>query len=81
MNVSIGNRWEEFVARAVETGRFASPADVIREGLRLVEEREGKLKALRHHLDGAIARGGHVTDEELGASIERIFLKLEQDSR
>ena len=47
MNVSIGERWEEFVAEAVRSGRYGSVSEVVREGLRLVEERETKLKALR----------------------------------
>jgi antitoxin ParD1/3/4 len=41
----------------------------VREGLRLVEEREAKLAALRATLDASIAQGGEVTDEELDAAI------------
>ena len=31
MNVSIGPRWEEFVSKAVETGRYGSASEVVRE--------------------------------------------------
>lgn len=64
MNVSLGQRWEEFVATAVEQGRYGSASEVVREGLRLVEEREAKLAALRQTIDAAIERGGsHTADE------------------
>ena len=69
MNVSIGERWQEFVDRVVKDGRYGSASEVVREGLRLVEEREAKLAALRATLDASIAQGGQVTDEELDAAI------------
>jgi antitoxin ParD1/3/4 len=65
MNVSIGQRWEGFVEKVVQEGRYGSASEVVREGLRLVEEREARLKALRADIDAAIAQGGVVTDEEL----------------
>lgn len=70
MNVSIGERWEGFVESAVKSGRYGSASEVVREGLRLVEEREARLQALRETLNASIARGGRITDDELGASLE-----------
>jgi antitoxin ParD1/3/4 len=58
MNVSIGARWEQFVEAAVSNGRYGSASEVVREGLRLVEEREARLEALRQTLNTAIADGG-----------------------
>ncbi len=69
MNVSIGERWQAFVDRAVKDGRYGSASEVVREGLRLVEEREARLQALRATLDASIAAGGEVTDEDLDAAI------------
>ena len=64
MNVSLGERWEKFVAAAVEEGRYGSASEVVREGLRLVEEREAKLVSLRRTIEAAIERGGsHTADE------------------
>ncbi len=71
MNVSIGERWENFVERAVRTGRYGSASEVVREGLRLVEERETKLAALRSRLDASIAAGGEVSDFELDEALAR----------
>ena len=70
MNVSIGERWEIFVERIVRSGRYGSASEVVREGLRLVEEREAKLKALRAMLDASIAAGGEASDTDIDAAIE-----------
>jgi antitoxin ParD1/3/4 len=69
MNVSIGERWEGFVARIVRQGRYGSASEVVREGLRLVEEREAKLQALRATLDASIAEGGAHSDHEVEEAI------------
>jgi antitoxin ParD1/3/4 len=70
MNVSLGERWEGFVARIVRQGRYGSASEVVREGLRLVEEREAKLQALRATLDASIAEGGAHSDDEVEYAIE-----------
>ena len=69
MNVSVGDRWQGFVDRLVKDGRYGSASEVVREGLRLVEEREAKLSALRAALYTSIALGGEVTDSELDTAI------------
>ena len=69
MNVSIGARWEEFVEGIVKDGRYGSASEVVREGLRLVEEREAKLQALRATLEASLAQGGEVNDDELDAAL------------
>jgi antitoxin ParD1/3/4 len=70
MNVSIGQRWEDFVENVVKSGRYASASEVVREGLRLVEEREAKLQALRDTLNASIAEGGHNTEEDLVRALD-----------
>ena len=70
MNVSVGDRWEGFVASIVAQGRYGSASEVVREGLRLVEEREAKLQALRDTLDAAIARGGSHSPQEVAAAVK-----------
>lgn len=69
MNVSIGERWEKFVEATIQEGRYSSASEVVREGLRLVEEREAKLTALRETLNASIAAGGDVSDDELDAAL------------
>ena len=58
-SVALGNL-EAAVKRLVASGRYNSKSEVIREGIRLVEEREMKLAAL----DAALARG--IADAEAG---------------
>lgn len=70
MNVSLGERWEGFVASVVEQGRYGSASEVVREGLRLVEEREAKLVALRETIGASINRGGDNSDDEIVAALE-----------
>ncbi len=50
MNVSLNAHFEKFVAEAVASGRFKSSSEVVREGLRLLEEREMRIAALRREI-------------------------------
>ncbi|MDK2755459.1 MAG: type II toxin-antitoxin system ParD family antitoxin [Blastomonas fulva] len=70
MNVSIGERWETYVEALLKTGRYGSASEIVREGLRLVEEREAKLVALRETIDAAIAEDKWYTMEEVEAQLE-----------
>jgi antitoxin ParD1/3/4 len=46
-SISLGNHFNEFVERQLEHGRYGSASEVVRAGLRLLEEHEVKLNALR----------------------------------
>jgi antitoxin ParD1/3/4 len=79
MNVSIGERWEAFVDGVVREGRYGSASEVVREGLRLVEEREAKLKALRTMLDASIAAGGEASDADIDGALEARAAQLAKE--
>lgn len=51
MNVSLTSKLEGMVKKLVKTGRYSSASEVVRDGLRLIDEREQlrqiKLQALK----------------------------------
>jgi len=46
-SINIGEHFDRFIGEQLEEGRFASASEVVRAGLRLLEEHEGKVQALR----------------------------------
>ena len=57
MNVSLTAELEEFISRKVESGRYTSASEVVREALRLLEERD-QLQALKREELRAEIRAG-----------------------
>jgi len=49
-SMSLGNHFASFIDTQVQAGRYGSASDVVRAGLRLLEEHEGKVKALQEAL-------------------------------
>ena len=56
-SVSLGNYFEDFVENRISEGRFKNASEVIRAGLRLLEEEENKVIALRTAIQEGINSG------------------------
>ncbi len=56
-SVSLGNHFESFVDDRISEGRFKNASEVIRAGLRLLEEEESKIVALKKALQDGIESG------------------------
>lgn len=80
MNVSVGNRWEAYIEALLKDGRYGSASEVVREGLRLVEEREHKLAALRETIEASIARDEWHSLEEVEAHLAERFAALRAEA-
>ena len=49
-SMSLGDHFADFIDSQVQTGRYGSASDVVRAGLRMLEEHETKVKALQDAL-------------------------------
>jgi len=56
-SISLGNYFDQFVSSQVSVGRYKNVSEVIRAGLRLLEDEESKIIALRSAIQEGIESG------------------------
>lgn len=71
-SADLGPRLESYVTALVKEGRYGSRSEVLREGVRLVEEREKRLGLL----DAALARGTADADADRVTPAEDLRTRL-----
>ncbi len=73
ISADLGKQLETYIQQLVDTGRYGSKSEVLREGVRLVQDRETRLAAL----DASIMRG--IADAEAGRTkpASDVFGRLE----
>jgi antitoxin ParD1/3/4 len=72
---SIGGHFEGFIEGLLETGRYSTASEVMREGLRLLEEREERRQAKLEALRAEIQKGfdsGPAEEVDIGEMFKRI---------
>ena len=56
-SISLGNYFDQFVSSQVSAGRYKNVSEVIRAGLRLLEDEESKILSLRKAIHDGIDSG------------------------
>ncbi|REG84730.1 type II toxin-antitoxin system ParD family antitoxin [Algoriphagus antarcticus] len=56
-SIYLGNYFDQFVQNRIKEGRFNNASEVIRAGLRLLEEEESKVLALKNAIQEGIGSG------------------------
>lgn len=71
-SVTIGEHFSRFIDSKIEEGRFESVSEAVRAGLRLLEEDESKLEAIRAKLaagEAQLDRGEFIDGEKFMAEL------------
>ncbi len=71
-SVALGSHFEQFVKKQLESGRFNNVSEVVRAGLRLLEEEEKLREIRRSELKAAIQEG---LDSDDAGPIEDVIAK------
>lgn len=77
ISADLGKQLEAFVSGLVQAGRYNPKSEVLREGVRSIQERETRLAAL----DASIARGLADVDAGRTRPAEEVFDRLEDKYR
>lgn len=56
-SISLGDHFEDFIEQSLSEGRFKNASEVIRAGLRLLEEEENRLIVLKNAIQEGINSG------------------------
>ncbi|TDN70149.1 type II toxin-antitoxin system ParD family antitoxin [Paraburkholderia sp. BL10I2N1] len=58
INADLGRQLEGYIAKLVESGRYGSESEVLREGVKLIQDREMQLAALDTVINRSIGDSG-----------------------
>ena len=75
MNINLGTQWEEFISSNVNSGRYLSASEVVREGLRLLQAQEQVRQIRLERLRREIGRGVEQLEEGGCLELDAVGLK------
>jgi putative addiction module CopG family antidote len=76
MNVSIGDRFKNVIAEAVESGNYTSAEDVVTEAMLLFAKRHEDYMALKASIAEALANPIEVSEEDIDAALAAVDERL-----
>ncbi len=74
-HVSLGSHYETFVQQMLQNGRYNNTSEIVRDGLRMVEERERRLATL----DGVLTRSRADAKAGRVTAADQVFDTLEAE--
>lgn len=77
LNVSLTPELDRFVQERVASGRYQTASEVIREGLRLLEEQERQRDAAFEALQEKLRRGAQQAERGELVSAEQVLQKID----
>jgi antitoxin ParD1/3/4 len=81
-NVHLTPELERFAREVVAEGRYNNVSEVVRQGLRMLQEAEERRRAFTKTLDDAVAeaeRDGWISGEDALAEMDRVIDELERE--
>ena len=82
---TLGDHFEAFIKQQIEGGRYASASEVVRDGLRLLEEEQQRREAVLNRLRGEVEKGRRSGRPRLATEVldrlERKYVKMGKGSR
>ena len=75
---SIGKHFEELIDSLIKSGRYSTASEIMRDGLRLIEEREERRQAKLEALRAEIQKG---FDSEPAEEVGDMFARIKSEGR
>ena len=77
---AIGSHFEQFVKKQIESGRYRSASEVVRDALRLLEKqeelRQAQIQNLREKIQEGVNSGPGLPAEEVFTRLDAKYTKL-----
>lgn len=77
ISADLGRSLEEYVAELVKRGRYGSKSEVLREGIRLIQDRESQLAALDAVVEKGIAVAAAGNAQPVAGAFDRLEKKYQ----